>query len=189
MKGKKLSISLIVVLCALGINSAHAVRISLMGIGTYANYAISDTTSVTPRGSYGGGLWFTFPFGRVVALDLGANYLQNQIGISSAVLNYTYVNFPALLTFSFLKFFPIYAGGYYSLALSTATTVGSITTTATTGLKNDYGFEGGAGFRIPLGSKLKLRIDGLYQYGMANISSGSATQYSRSLLGQIGIMF
>ena len=92
-----------------------------------------------------------------------------------------------------IPFIALEAGGYYGIPSSTTAT-GTVPTSLvsaaspTYSSSNDYGLLIGAGVRLPLLPLLSIRADALYEYGLANVSTGTATQYSRNLDIWAGVM-
>lgn len=152
-----------------------------------------------PGGGTGFGLGVTlgfdlFPF---FSLETGALYLAHNlsaaVGSSATTINFHYLQIPALLRFSPVLFLDLEAGVYYGIPLSTSSTGNippSLVKAGSSGYSssNDIGLLLGAGLRFPLLPLMSLRLDVLYEFGLKDVSTGTASQYSRNLDIWAGVM-
>ncbi|MEO7161501.1 MAG: outer membrane beta-barrel protein [Bdellovibrionia bacterium] len=184
-------LSLFLAIAIADVSSAEAFDFSIIGAASSSSYSITPPPDVLAGGA-GFGLGVTLGFDLIpfFSLESGALYIVHSLSASvgnlTARINYNYLQIPALLRFTPVPFITLEAGGYYGIPISTSST-GVIpsslvsSTSSTYSSSNDFGFLVGAGLRFPLLPVMSIRLDALYEYGLTNVSTGTATQYSRNL--------
>ncbi len=178
-------------------HSAYALDFSLLGAVTQSNYSLSTTPSTQSSSgtAFGVGGTVGVDLNPFFSLESGLLFLTHSFSTFTGAVtqNYTnkYIDVPLLLRFVPFSLVSFSLGGYYGVlsAASIETLVSNVTTAQIGNGSNDYGLLGGVGIRLPLASLLKVRLDILYQYGFANLSSNSATtQRSRNVDIFVGLM-
>jgi hypothetical protein len=178
--------------------NAAAFDLSIIGAASSSSYRITPAPDVLAGGTgFGLGVLMGFDLFPFFALETGVLYLGHNLAATAggvtANISYNHIQFPALLRFAPITFFELELGGYYAIPASASSTgdilselVSSASSSYTS--SNDFGLLLGAGLRMPLLPLMSLRVDALYEYGLKNLSTGTSTQYSRSLDIWAGVM-
>lgn len=185
------SFSVFAVVSIANISSAEAFDFSAMGVASSSSYKVSPTPDVLAGGAgFGLGVTLGFELFPFFSLELGTLYLSHGLSATAGSLttniNYNYLQIPALIVFTPIPFIALEAGGYYGIPVSTSSTgivPSTLVQVGSSGYSssNDFGLLLGAGLRFPLVMLTTLRLDALYEFGLTDVSTGTASQYSRNL--------
>jgi hypothetical protein len=163
---------------------AHALDFSFLGVLTATNYNLSPApVSTTPGTGFGVGITAGMDLTPFISMESGLLFKSHSFtfvsGAGSQAVASNFTQVPLWLRFSPISFISFNVGPY--LAIPTSASPGANSW--------DYGFQAGASLRFGLVPSLKLRIDGLYEYGFPDLSSaGLATQNSRNVVVLAGLM-
>ncbi len=161
---------------------ARALDFSVLGAATVSNYIFSPPLTISNGTSFGFGATVGIDLVPTLSLETGFLFLPtafSQVGIPTTSFTYGYLDIPLLLRFSLIQLFSINFGPYYGFA--TSSTGNSAT--------NDYGLMMGVSARFPVLPLLKIRVDAMYEFGLANINSSLFnTQNSRNFIVLGGLM-
>lgn len=134
----------------------------------------------TETGGIAGGVYAAFPFSaNLFAFETGLTYLTSKytLALSTSKVETTRLQIPLLLRVIKLPIVSFGVGAYYEMGLGkvklTDTTTGASTNQSykDTGIKSgDYGILADLRFRIPVGPKFGIVLDGRYNYGLAEMS-------------------
>jgi Outer membrane protein beta-barrel domain len=176
--------------------------VNLMTIAKANSFQEAGTTSGT---GFHGGLVLNLG-GKMLSVQpeilfsqIGIKFIDNSTGGSSNSLSATIntVTVPLLLKLSVggdnFRFF-VTGGGFGSYLLSgtsTATIAGQKTSETikfeTDDRRIEYGATGGAGVQIGLG-KMKLNLEGRYNYGLGGNEKVKDDAYSRTIMASVGVL-
>jgi hypothetical protein len=184
--GKKATQALVVTSLFLSLlvpssSSAETFRFSLLGALTNSDYHYSSDLSIsTQRGiAFGGGAMVDMEIDPFLGVEGGIWYLTHSYTFNSSVQpqdrTYRFLDIPILLRFSPINEVALYLGPYYGVEMGSK--------------DSDLGLLGGIGLRYPIAPNWKLRFDGFYQFGFANLDSTLSSQQSRNILVLAGILF
>jgi len=175
-------------------STAEAFDFSVLGAASSSSYSITPAPAVFSGGAgFGLGVRLGFDLFPFFSWEVGALYIGYSLSAMTATLNYNYIQIPVLLRFTPIPFVALEAGGYYGIPSSTTST-GAVppelmnAALPTYSSSNDYGLLIGAGVRLPLLPLMSIRADALYEYGLANVSTGTSTQNARNLDIWAGVM-
>lgn len=157
-----------------------ALDFSVLGAVTRSDYSISPAVSLSPGLGFGGGATAAMSLSPFFSLESGVLLLNHSFTINEGTSTQSswslrYFDIPLLLRFSPISLIAIEGGAYYGISHSGTSS-------------NDFGFLVGAGIRWPIAPLWKIRADMLYEFGLANLASGSSTQHSRSVDFLAGVM-
>lgn len=182
------------------ISAASAFDFSLLGTLSVSNYNFSPNPrlDLSKGVGFGGGATVGFDWVPFFSWETGVLYMSHSITDSTTNLDitYRYVDIPLWLRFSPIDLISVNFGAYFGIAadatVDKGTPPGTLFRQDAAGniqRNNDFGLLGGVSLRFPIAPLIKLRMDALYQFGLANISTGTLSQHSRNLDFFAGFMF
>jgi hypothetical protein len=160
---------------------AETFDFSVLGALTYTNYHFDESYGISTSGkvAFGGGVTVGYEIDPFLVLEAGPLYLTHSTTLEqnnqSAEQTLRFIDFPVLVRFVPISQIAIYAGPYFGIQVNANS--------------SDFGFMGGLGYRLPIATTTKLRLDGLYQFGLADLNSNYSTQNTRSFVFLAGVMF
>lgn len=189
---------------------ASSESFALVGVEAVGGLSIASQTAspTTMTGSSANflsyGLMGNVHFPSRLGLTFGALYTEMgshiKLGSSAQDEKVPYFQVPVIIDFWFGGIFALGVGGYYGFpggnvvdSNSTGTFANSSQTFSQAGYtSNDYGVVGHAALHIPLGPKWFVAAEGLYEYGIQNVSSTPGLTLKNSTilaLGGVGVKF
>ncbi len=165
--------------------------------------AIKDTTgalSYTSKASSGMGFGISHEsnFLGVVGLEIDALYIQNKfdiniVGVSTNTYIQNALQIPVIARFYLLPIFDIGVGAYYEIGMPGVNVNGVDHTYGDENMKNrDYGLVGSLRMRFHIAPRLRLVIDGRYNYGLNELTADTSTNVSiknRNIQALAGVSF
>jgi hypothetical protein len=167
--------------CAAPVVHARNYDFSVLGALTHSGYLFSDEsqTMVTRKIGWGGGFTAGMELDPFLTLESGLLFLNHEFSLTTGGVTQDktlrFLDLPIFLRFAPLNQVALYFGPYFGLALGSS--------------QSDFGAMGGFGWRYALGLSTKLRLDALYQFGLAFLDSTQSTQRSRNFIFLAGVQF
>jgi hypothetical protein len=195
--------------CFVPVHRAHAVSISLLGVGdltslSHTGFTNASGTELSSSGTFapGGAVALNFMLIPGLSFEVDGIYFQRKYTLSdpsSTLTGITYANNnvegAALLRIGLIPFLSLGLGGYYCHAIGNMQDVtdgSSIGYDVAGFTPNDYGGVASVRFSFPIGMRVAVVADARYQLGLSNVVNApgatASLKYS-DFMGLVGLRF